>query len=68
MNIKYHPQVQYATGGPWCRPSVGNIDGGYDTPEEVEQLFIVLRKFDAEYYAHVKFRVIKVTIEIVKEL
>lgn len=64
--VSYHPEVQYTANGAWGPPSVGNIQNGFDTPERVRHLIDVLQEHDAEYYAHAKFRIIKVTREVVE--
>lgn len=65
--VRYHPRVQHQPGGPWVPPSIGNIQDGFTTAEQVDSLLDMLREHDGEYYAHARFRVVRITEEVVSE-
>lgn len=62
---KFAPQYQAYKNGPWSRPSVGGIDEGLDTVEEAQNLIDMLLRHDRNYYGNAKWRIIKITREVV---
>ena len=61
---RYHVQCKHTGNSPWTKPSVGNIDNGFDSEEQAMELINVLAKIDRDYYRQghgAAFRIVETT-------